>query len=123
MAFPGTFNINYYKGDTYEFSIYPKDSSGNTFDLVPYATDSATFTIAEQRGAAGASTSILGYAIISEDKTHIKCAITPSNALDLDATKTYFYDVQIQDPGSPYDFVYTLLTGTITIVEEVTLPE
>ena len=24
MAFPGTYNINYYEGDTYEFIIYPK---------------------------------------------------------------------------------------------------
>ena len=43
MAFPGTYNISYYKGDTLEFKIYPKDSSGASFSLDNYI---ATFTIA-----------------------------------------------------------------------------
>lgn len=37
MAFPGTYNISYYKGDTYEFRIYPKTANGDIFDLTPYA--------------------------------------------------------------------------------------
>ncbi len=36
MAFPGTYNINYYKGDTYQFRIYPKDTAGYPFDLSVY---------------------------------------------------------------------------------------
>jgi len=36
MAFPGTYNISYYKGDTYEFRIYPKTADGDVFDLTPY---------------------------------------------------------------------------------------
>jgi len=36
MAFPGTYNINYYKGDTLEFRIYPKTADGEAFNLSPY---------------------------------------------------------------------------------------
>jgi hypothetical protein len=119
MAFPGTFNISYYKGDTYEFNVYPKDSSGNPFDLTTY--DSALFTLALTRGSAGAASQITGYAQISDDKTHVKCAITPQNAELIDDTKQYVYDVQIAKDSSPYDLVYTILTGNITITKEVTL--
>jgi hypothetical protein len=119
MAFPGTFNISYYKGDTYEFNVYPKDSSGNPFDLTTY--ESAIFTLALTRGSAGAESQITGYAQISDDKTHVNCAITPQNAELIDDTKQYVYDVQIAKDASPYDLVYTILTGNITITKEVTL--
>ena len=33
MAFPGTYNFNYYRGDTNEFVISPKNSDGTTFQL------------------------------------------------------------------------------------------
>lgn len=120
MAFPGTFNINYYKGDTYEFSIYPKNSSGATFDLTSYSSDSATFTIAESRGSAGSGTQLTGYAVLSDDKTYIRCAIRPTDGEALNAAKTYVYDVQISDNANPYPYIYTLLTGTISITEQVT---
>ena len=37
MAFPGTYNFSYYKGDTNEFVIRPKNSSGSAFDLTGYS--------------------------------------------------------------------------------------
>lgn len=45
MTFPATYNINYYLGDTHEFKVYPKDSSGAAFPLATY-TD-VEFIIAE----------------------------------------------------------------------------
>lgn len=119
MAFPGTFNISYYKGDTYEFNVYPKDSSGNPFDLTTYT--GARFTMALARGAAGSTGQISGYAEISNDKKFVKCAITPVNAATMDDTKQYVYDVQISKDANPYDFVFTILTGNISITKEVTL--
>jgi hypothetical protein len=119
MAFPGTFNISYYKGDTYEFNVYPKDSSGNPFDLTTYT--GARFTMALARGAAGSTGQISGYAEISTDKKFVKCAITPVNAATMDDTKQYVYDVQISKDANPYDFVFTILTGNISITKEVTL--
>jgi hypothetical protein len=125
MAFPGTYNIKYYKGDTFEFKVYPKDASGNTFPLEQFT--SVKFTIATSRGdlPAGAQQPINGFAEIAEDKSHILCAITPDNALDLSLGTNigYVYDVEIARTGSVYPYVYTLLTGDITITDQITPPQ
>lgn len=128
MAFPGTFDIKYYKGDTYQFRIYPKDTAGNAFDLSDYRYDhdgdpltlkfdTATFAFSESRGSG------LGYhkclAQISDNAQYVTCTIRPEDASYLDPTKVYVYDVQVTKPGTNYDTVLTLLTGTITITDEV----
>lgn len=129
MAFPGTYNISYYKGDTFEFLLNPKDTSGNPFNLTGYDSSAIRFTISNYAGpekydgVGGAPTkiSIPGY-VTKVDNTYIKCAITPNNALEMTAGTTYVYDVEISKPGSDYDYVYTLLTGNITVKEQVSLP-
>lgn len=117
MAFPGELNINYYKGDTYEFSIYPKNADGSAMNVSSYQ---AQFKIAETRG----STSLIeGYANIPSDSpNHVRCAITPAAGAQLDPTKTYFYDVEIRKTQLPYPLIYTLLTGSITITDQVSRP-
>jgi hypothetical protein len=117
MAFPSTYNITYYKGDTLEFRIHPKDSSGNTFDLDGYE-DSEKFTIAPVRG--NPTDQQLAFAKISDDKTYILCAIEPAVGLQLTSGTTYYYDIQIDATGEEYPYVYTLLNGTITVIEHVT---
>ena len=117
MAFPSTYNILYYKGDTLEFRIHPKDSAGNTLDLEPYEGNEK-FTIAPVRGnPTGEQTA---FARISNDKTYILCAIEPDVGLQLTAGTTYYYDIQIDTTGDDYPYVYTLLTGTITVTEHIT---
>lgn len=49
MAFPATYNITYYKGDTYEFVIKPKTSNGQVFPI-PSTLYTANFNIADSRG-------------------------------------------------------------------------
>jgi hypothetical protein len=124
MAFPANFNINYYRGDTYEFRIYPKDASGNQFPLTDYDPVSGVkFTMSTQRGESGIADQLQGYARISSDATYIDCAILPLNGIAMDFSQSYVYDIQIFKPGIPgvtYDVVTTLLTGTITITEQVT---
>jgi hypothetical protein len=123
MAFPGTYNITYYKGDTLEFRLYPKDSAGNTFPLSQYISPAGTtkFTIAPRRGTLlEGQVAISGYAQISNDQTYILCAITPANGEVLVSGTEYVYDVEIARADANYDYVYTLLTGTINIVEQVT---
>jgi hypothetical protein len=121
MAFPGELNINYYRGDTYEFNIYPKLAGGSAMDLTDYTVK---FRIAETRGSA--TTDPEPYAEIpsilnsSDFPNYIKCAITPAAGEQLDPTKTYYYDVEIKKVGVLYDYVYTVLTGTISITEQVT---
>jgi hypothetical protein len=117
MAFPGIFNINYYMGDTYEFNVFPKDSSGNVFDMTTFP--GSQFVISETRGGAPV---VVPFSAISADKSHVRCAIRPQDAVLLDATKSYVYDVQISRTASPYDFVYTLLTGNLNITEQVAVP-
>ena len=122
MAFPGTYNINYYKGDTLEFTIYPKDSAGGAFPLSQYVSPNGVtkFTIASSRGAT--SGIIQGFAEISNDQTNILCAITPANGALMTAGTEYVYDVEIARTDANYDYTYTLLTGTISVTEQVTQP-
>jgi hypothetical protein len=121
MAFPGTFNINYYRGDTYEFKIYPKDSGGAPFPLAGYnLTEGAKFTISTERGAGGLGDQIEAYAVISDDRSHINCAILPENGIAMADSQTYFYDIEISKTGTPYALVTTLLTGSISVTEQVT---
>ena len=119
MAFPGELNINYYKGDTHEFKVYPQKTDGSIFYLDDYSN--ARFKIATVRGSAGASGQITGSATISADGTHILCAITPANGALMNSSTVYVYDVQIYAAGSgTYDKVFTLLTGSISVTDDVT---
>lgn len=121
MAFPARYDINYYMGDTHEFRVYPLDSSGAPFPLAQYST--VNFTIAQRRGTPLSTDQepVSGYAAFSNDRTYILCAITPENGADLVAERSYVYDVQIGKAGVPYDSIFTLLTGNITIEDHVTL--
>jgi len=119
MTFPGTYNINYYYGDTFEFRVYPKNANGSVFTLDTF--DEAKFTLAPTRGA-DLNDQIPCYAVIDANSTNILCAISPNDALQLDPTKQYVYDVEIKKAAEPYDIVYTLLTGNVNITQDVTLP-
>lgn len=121
MAYPGTYNFSYYRGDTLEFKIYPKTSAGAAFNLAGYSVD---FNIATARGVP-TSDQIGPFAQISPDSTFISCAITPTDGELLTAGTSYVYDIEIRKLDDPdYAKVYTLLTGNITVVEQITrLPE
>lgn len=113
MAFPGTYNFNYYRGDTYEFKVYPRTADGASFSLSGYQ---GAFRISTVRGS---TSQTIGYAQVSADNTHITCAITPD--MTLPAGATLVYDVEIRkQQDTPYSLVYTLLTGTISVTEQVT---
>ena len=112
MAFPGTYNFNYYKGDTNQFVIRPKTSNGGAFDLTNYA---AEFFIATSRGD-NPTYSVEAEAIVDANNDTVTCKILPGVGGTLDAG-TYVYDVQIENGAS---LVFTLLTGTITVTEQVT---
>jgi len=113
MAFPATYNFSYYRGDTNEFVIRPKNSDGSAFDLDGYDAD---FFIATARGAA---TSVVQYeasAVVDDVNNLVTCKILPGVGEQL-APGTYVYDVQI-DSGAA--LVFTLLTGTISVTEQIT---
>jgi len=126
MAFPGTYNFNYYKGDTFEFKIYPKTSTGSAFDLTTYATTSsppgngARFTVSTARGTSGVASQVSATATISLDDNSITCTLTPDVGNQLDANLSYVYDVQIDKGSGASATVFTLLTGSISITDQVT---
>lgn len=114
MAFPNELNLNYYKGDTQEFAIYPKKTDNSAFDMTGYTVK---FTVAPERGS---STVTQCYAVIdSLNTSKINCAITPANGSGLVPGTTYYYDVEIKKTSTPYDLVYTVLTGTVSVTEQV----
>jgi hypothetical protein len=111
MAFPSTYNFNYYRGDTTQFVARPKNANdGSSFDLTGY---SASFTIANQRGSAGTQYDATATANSTSDI--VTCTITPTVGRELEAG-TYVYDIEI-DNGIQ---IYTLLTGTITVTDDIT---
>lgn len=113
MAFPGELNINYYKGDTYEFQITPKKNDNTSFDLTGYSVKLAISS------ARGSSSIIEGWAETNTSTNIISCAITPGNGEEMTAGETYVYDVEIKKTSSPYNLVYTILTGSISVTEQV----
>ena len=111
MAFPSTYNFSYYRGDTCQFVARPKNSNDNSaFSLTGY---DALFTIANQRGFAGVQYEAV--AVVNTATNIVTCTITPSVGRSLEPG-TYVYDVQIENGIQ----VYTLLTGNITVSDDVT---
>lgn len=114
MAFPATYNIQYYQGDTYEFVIRPKTSAGEIFPVTSTVYNSY-FRIDTQRGRAN-GLGVNASAAIGDNS--VTCTITPAVGNNLAAGTTYFYDVSIENKTDP-NIVYTLLTGMITVTADV----
>lgn len=117
MAFPGTLNFSYYKGDTYEFKVYPKNVNGSTFNMSTYTT--SKFTISTARGSAGLANQIECSAVIAETDDYVLCTIKPADSVELNAGTSYVYDVEISKIVETVPVVYTLLTGTIEVTDQV----
>jgi len=116
MSFPATYNFSYYKGDTLEFVIRPKNSDGSAFDLDTYSAD---FTIATARGTSTTSNPITQYtaqAVVDDVNNLVTCTILPGVGVQLSAG-TYVYDVQIDSSAS---LIFTLVTGSISVTDHIT---
>lgn len=117
MAFPGTYNFSYYRGDTSEFVIRPKNANGESFDLSPFSGN-AVFTISNRRGSSG--NQISATATTNTTTDIVTCTITPDQGRELEAGTTYVYDVQITNTTANPDVIFTLLTGSITVTDDIT---
>ena len=116
MAFPSTYNINYYRGDTYKFEISPKTSDNEAFPLGGW---SAILTIATSRGPSPAfsvSANVTKKDNGTPNPTTFICEISPTTGRQLEGGKQYVYDVQM----TKGDEIYTLLTGTIFVTDDIT---
>ena len=110
MAFPGSYNFSYYRGDTSQFVIRPQTANGSAFDLAGYT---AAFTVATGRGSSGTQTAAT--AVVNATTDIVTCTITPTVGRTLIAG-TYVYDVQITNGVQ----IYTLLNGTISVTDDIT---
>jgi hypothetical protein len=111
MAFPGTYNFNYYRGDTFALTLNPKDSAGTAFNLTGY---SAIFTIADKRGTGAIQ--YTGTTSINTGTSTITCTLPASTGRNLAQGTTWVYDIQITNGVA----IYTILTGTITPTDDIT---
>jgi len=124
MAFPGTYNFNYYAGDTFEFFVYPKNSTGAVFDDL--SNYSALFLVATSRGASASGAAIDSLdaseaAAVVVNGEYVSCTIKPAGGRKLTAP-SYIYDLQIENTSassSSFGKVFTLLTGTINVTQDV----
>ena len=117
MAFPGTYNFNYYAGDTFEFFVYPKNSTGGVFDDLSDYTP--LFVVAESRGASASvidSLDINSASATIIDGDRVSCTILPDGGRQL-INPIYLYDVQIENNINGK--IFTLLTGTISVTQDV----
>lgn len=115
MAFPGTYNFNYYRGDTYQFVIRPKNANGSSMSLDDY-DGNAVFTISTRRGSLGVTNQVEATATIDTANDLVTCTIEPAQGRLLAAGTTYVYDVQIDNGAG---VIYTLLTGSITVTDDI----
>ena len=111
MAFPGTYNFSYYRGDTNQFVIRPKNANGSEFNLTGYT---ARFTIANRRGSTG--TQYEAQAVVNTVNNLVTCTILPGVGRQL-AAGTFVYDVQITTGAAN---IVTILTGSITVTDDIT---
>lgn len=109
MPFPVSYDISYYKGDTFELLVYPKDSAGNTLNLSGY---SGLFTISTARGDSGIVVGNGSASIVNASSVFCTIPATTGSAF---LASQYVYDVQVTS-GS---IVYTLLTGNVNVTQDI----
>jgi hypothetical protein len=113
MSFPANFDISYYRGDRYELILNPKNANGTVFDLTGY---SSSFVVGTARGSASAAV-VTFTPTVDIDAGTITAVIDPENGKDYLTTGPYVYDIEISKSAS---VVYTLVTGTISVTQDVT---
>lgn len=116
MGFPKTYNLDYYRGDTFEFKVYTKNQDGTDFDISEYET--FTFKLANQRGSSGTQITAAAAKETDLEGSYVRCTITPTVGRTLSAG-TYVYDVQITDTTPTPNIIYTIVTGIITVTDDI----
>jgi hypothetical protein len=112
MAFPGTYNFNYYRGDTAQMVIRPKTANGSAFNLTGYT---AEYTLADSRNNGSPQYSAGITAVVNTVSNIVTATITPTGGRALEAG-SYVYDIQITNGIE----IYTVLTGVITVTNDIT---
>jgi hypothetical protein len=114
MAIPKLYNFNYYAGDLYQLVLYPRNKDGSAFDLQNYDVG---FSIATQRGNPNAIV-FSSSPQVNLSPPRILITIPPEEGAQL-KNRSYLYDLEIRK--NDQEDVVTLLTGEITVQQEVTI--
>ena len=123
MAFPSTYNFNYYRGDTFTFTVTPKGQDGNNF---PLAATPGTSNYLSKMTVIGGTDSAPITAVINTSIDYVTNVITATITPSLRSTLVpgvYDYDLEIyrlDTSGTTIDKVYTLLAGRITVIADIT---
>jgi len=112
MAFPATYNISYYRGDSYNFVINPKNPNGVPFNLNGF---SGLFAISTERGNPAAQVAT-GTVVVNSQASTITCEI-PDSLGSILSGASYLYDIEVNNPSEGKTF--TLLTGTISVTQDI----
>lgn len=116
MALPASFDIYYYRGDTYSFYLNVRDAEGNPLDLEA-ENYQGLFTIAKYRGPeteeSGPKEETTGTVLVIGSQ--LQCTIPPATGANL-TNGPYVYDVQVKKSA---DYVYTYVTGNIYVTLDV----
>lgn len=115
MAFPATYNINYFSGDLFQAGIVPKTAAGDLYGITSGTYD-GYFRISTVRNGA-ASATVDGE--ISIGTNLVTFSITPDVSANLVPGTTYYYDVTVQNKTDS-DQTFTLLVGSISINPRIT---
>jgi hypothetical protein len=122
MAFPSTYNFNYYRGDTFTFTVTPKGQDGGNFPLAATPGTSAYLSKMTVVGGTNGSITATINTSINYSTNVITATITPSLRSTL-VPGVYDYDLEIyrlDTAGTTIDKVYTLLAGRITVIADIT---
>jgi len=115
MAFPATYNINYFSGDLFQIGIVPKTAAGDLYGITSGTYDGYFRISTERNGAASATVD----GEISIGTNLVTFSITPDVSDNLTPGTTYYYDVTVQNKTNS-DQTFTLLTGAISISPRIT---
>lgn len=116
MAFPATYNFSYYRGDTFTFSIKPKDVNNVPLNLQGFRSQMKIVSSSNPANAVEITPSI------NASTGTVTVEITPALRNDL-TPGTYNYDLEVSkldSLGETIDVVYTLIAGRITVVADIT---
>lgn len=112
MATPGTFNIQYTRGDTFSQSMIVKDSTGAAVNLTGWTVTSQIRVTEDDVNP------VVSFTVTNGGSTGlITLALTAAQTASLPLTSGGLYDVQLVDPSGN---VSTYVGGTVTMKKDVT---
>lgn len=110
MAFPHTYNFNYYSGDLYQMILYPKDGE----EYWNFSGQTVLFTVSTERGNPDAIV-FSASPQISASPSRLICTISPDNGILLTGA-SYLYDIETKEGNV---VVQTFMTGTISTLQNI----